>query len=146
MQTSPVRITSEICRQSPKALGRGNRRAGGTHDRVDQEEHVERSAEEHAEQLMRERRLAQHRIEGRQRHDGDQCGGEERVAEEARVVGVVHRLGEGARDRGHVERDLHVLERLADVLELFWPLDADASDAANYLPQAPTQAIAMKHQ
>jgi hypothetical protein len=101
---------------------------------VDQEEHVERSAEENAEHPIFECRPERHRIEGRQRHDGDQGGWEERVAEEASVEGVVHCLREGACDRGHVEVKLDVLERLADLLKVFWPLNADAADAASDLP------------
>ncbi len=46
----------------------------------------------------------------------------------------MHRLGEGARDRGHVQGKLEVPERLGDVLELWRPLDADVSNAAHDLP------------
>jgi hypothetical protein len=112
-----------------------------THDRVNEEEHVERPAEQHAEEPIFERRPARHRIEGRHRHDGDQRSWEERAAEEAKVVGVERGLGHGACDRGRVEGDLHVLERIADVLELLWPRDADAPDAAGNLPRTSAQRI-----
>ena len=141
MQTSPESTTSDTCARFLNTLACGKRRKAETYYRVNEEEHVERPAEEHAEQPIFERRPARHRIEGRHGHDGDQRGWEERVAEEARVVGVVRRLGEGACDRGHVEGDLDVLERLADVLELLWPLNADAADAAGDLPRTPTQRI-----
>ena len=109
----------------------------GTHDWVEQEEHVEASAEEHAEQPTRERRLARHREEGRQRHDGDHREWEERVAQKARVEGVVHRLGEGARDGRHVEGELEVPERLGDFCEGFRPLDVDLSNAGHDLHRHP---------
>ncbi len=89
---------------------------------------------EHAEELCRDRQLTTHRPERRQCHDDDDAERRERVAEEARVVRVDNRLGEGACDRGRFERNLESFERGSDLKELAWPIYVDVPDGAVDLP------------